>query len=70
MHQGDFLTGLGILERAGALGSGKDPETQAAISKAVERLAGRGEGNMGELFKVLAISNPAHQLPPFHLNDK
>jgi SAM-dependent MidA family methyltransferase len=70
MQQGDYVTGLGILERAGALGSGKDPETQAAISKAVERLAGRGEGNMGELFKVLAISNPVHKLPPFHLNDK
>jgi len=65
MYQGDFLVGLGIEDRATSLGRGKDEQTQADIVKAVERLAGAGEGRMGELFKVLAISSPAVNLPPF-----
>lgn len=65
MHQGDFLVGLGLLERAGALGANQDKTTQEQIRSAVERLAGYGEGNMGELFKVLAISGTPVQLAPF-----
>jgi SAM-dependent MidA family methyltransferase len=65
MTQGEFLLGLGLLERAGALGSGKSPDDQAAIRTAVERLAGNGSGQMGELFKVLAVSSPAVNLSPF-----
>ncbi len=63
--QGDFLLGLGILERAGALGRGKDTLTQEGITAAVERLAGTGEGRMGELFKVLVVSSPDVHLSPF-----
>lgn len=63
--QGDFLLGLGLLERAGTLGRGKDEATQREISIAVDRLAGSGEGRMGELFKVLAVSSPAVELMPF-----
>ena len=63
--QGDFLLGLGLLERAGALGRGKEEATQHEISIAVDRLAGSGEGRMGELFKVLAVSSPAVELMPF-----
>ncbi|MCB1383673.1 MAG: class I SAM-dependent methyltransferase [Notoacmeibacter sp.] len=51
--QGAFLLGLGLLERAGALGAGKDAATQEAIRSQAERLA--GAGGMGELFKVLAL---------------
>lgn len=51
--QGAFLLGLGLLERAGALGAGKEPVTQDAIRSQVERLAGPDQ--MGDLFKVLAI---------------
>ena len=65
MHQGDFLVGLGIEQRAAALGRGKDRTIQQEIVQAVERLAGAGEGRMGELFKVLALSNPAVALQPF-----
>ena len=65
MYQGDFLIGLGIEDRAASLGRGKDEKTQGEIVKAVERLAGAGEGRMGELFKVMAISSPAVALPPF-----
>ncbi len=64
-YQGDFLLGLGLIERASSLGSGKDTITQEGIRLDVERLAGNGEGKMGELFKVLAVSSPAVALPPF-----
>ncbi|MBX5166168.1 MULTISPECIES: class I SAM-dependent methyltransferase [unclassified Rhizobium] len=65
LHQGDFLSGLGILERAAALGHDREPQTQQVIQTAVERLAGAGEGRMGELFKVMAVSHPAVDLMPF-----
>jgi SAM-dependent MidA family methyltransferase len=65
MTQGDFLLRLGILERAGALGAGRDSLTQATISDAVNRLAGEGEGRMGALFKVLAVSGRPARIVPF-----
>jgi len=64
-HQGDFLIGLGLMERAAALGRDRDVATQESIRVAVERLAGAGEGRMGELFKVLAVSSPAIDILPF-----
>ena len=69
MTQGDFLLGLGLLERAGSLGAGKDPATQEAIRDAVERLAAPGKGNMGELFKVLAVAGRPTRIPPFMARD-
>ncbi|TCU17197.1 class I SAM-dependent methyltransferase [Rhizobium sullae] len=65
LHQGDFLIGLGILERAAALGRDREPRTQQIIQSAVDRLAGSGEGRMGELFKVMAVSYPVVDLMPF-----
>jgi SAM-dependent MidA family methyltransferase len=65
LHQGDFLVGLGILERAAALGRDREPHTQQIIQTAIDRLAGAGEGKMGELFKVMAVSHPAIDLMPF-----
>jgi len=65
LTQGDFLIGLGILERAGSLGSGKDRLTQATITDAVNRLASEGAGAMGQLFKVLCISGSPIALAPF-----
>ncbi|WFR94182.1 class I SAM-dependent methyltransferase [Rhizobium tumorigenes] len=64
-YQGDFLIGLGLADRAGALGRGQDGTVQRDIQLAVDRLAGAGEGKMGELFKVLAVSSPAIDLMPF-----
>ena len=52
-HQGDFLLKLGLLERAGVLGAGKDAATQDQIRSQVNLLAGPDQ--MGDLFKVLAI---------------
>ncbi|RWD19657.1 SAM-dependent methyltransferase, partial [Mesorhizobium sp.] len=51
--QGDFLLGMGLLERAGSLGAKADGKSRQAISDAVERLA--GPDAMGELFKVLKM---------------
>ncbi|KQV28482.1 TetR family transcriptional regulator [Rhizobium sp. Root1203] len=65
LHQGDFLVGLGILDRAAALGRDREPRTQQIIQAAVDRLAGEGEGKMGELFKAMAVSHPAIALMPF-----
>lgn len=63
LTQGEFLLRLGLLERAGALGAGKSTEEQEALRDAVERLAAPGE--MGDLFKVLAIAGPGLHLAPF-----
>jgi SAM-dependent MidA family methyltransferase len=65
MTQGQFLLKLGLAERAGALGRGKDASEQEQIRAAVERLAGNGPNQMGELFKVMAVSSPAVTLAPF-----
>ncbi|SEP79515.1 SAM-dependent methyltransferase, MidA family [Faunimonas pinastri] len=65
LTQGRFLLDLGLLQRAGQLGAGKDAAAQEAIRAAVERLAGPDQ--MGNLFKVLALTAPgiAAALPPF-----
>jgi SAM-dependent MidA family methyltransferase len=65
MTQSEFLLELGLLERAGALGRGKSLEQQAEIQMAVERLAGIGPNQMGELFKVMSVSSPDVQVAPF-----
>jgi SAM-dependent MidA family methyltransferase len=55
--QGDFLLGMGLLERAGALGAGGDETLRDKLRGEVERLAGpSATGGMGELFKVLEIA--------------
>lgn len=63
MTQGEFLLALGLLERAGALGSGKDEATQDTIRRQVERLAAPEQ--MGQLFKVMAIFPKGIHLPAF-----
>jgi SAM-dependent MidA family methyltransferase len=68
-HQGEFLVSLGLRERAAALGRDKSPAIQQDIMNAVARLAGEGEGCMGELFKVLAVSFPIAGLRPFSRPD-
>jgi SAM-dependent MidA family methyltransferase len=67
--QGFFLKQLGIVERADALKRRATPEQAADIALALERLAGSGDDptrNMGELFKVMAVTHPAApDLPGF-----
>ncbi|TCT40199.1 SAM-dependent MidA family methyltransferase [Martelella mediterranea] len=69
LHQGDFLSGLGLGPRASALGRGRDAETQRKIVESATRLAGDGPDDMGDLFKVLAISHTSIALTPFDKAD-
>ncbi|NIX76270.1 class I SAM-dependent methyltransferase [Microvirga sp. c23x22] len=55
--QGDFLDALGIAARAAALKQRATPAQAADIDSALSRLTARGPTEMGELFKVLAISH-------------
>ena len=61
--QGEFLLAMGLLERAGVLGANMDEAGRDELRAAVERLAGPDQ--MGELFKVLAVSGEPRRLPPF-----
>ncbi len=63
MTQGEFLLGMGLLERAGRLGQAADDAAREKISADVERLAGPDQ--MGELFKVLAVLPLGSAVPPF-----
>ncbi|MCF6123104.1 class I SAM-dependent methyltransferase [Mesorhizobium sp. M7A.F.Ca.CA.001.07.2.1] len=61
--QGDFLLGMGILERAGRLGADAGQAARERIAGDVERLA--GPQAMGELFKVLAVLPRGVAVRPF-----
>ena len=65
MSQGDFLYGLGLPQRATALAQKANEEQRVKIVEAVNRLAGNGDNQMGDLFKVLAVSSPSVDLAPF-----
>lgn len=60
--QRDFLLTLGLPQRAQALSLKADAAQRAAISAAFDRLIEPGETGMGDLFKVLALSQ--RNLPP------
>lgn len=62
MTQGDFLVRMGLLERAGALGSNCDAATRERLEGEVQRLA--GPDAMGTLFKVLMVAPKGIVLPP------
>lgn len=61
--QGAFLLGLGLVERARRLAEGKDDAAFRSIEVDVGRLAGVEQ--MGELFKVIAVTPPGMVPPPF-----
>ena len=56
--QRDFLRSLGIDARAARLRHGASPEQAGAVEAALHRLTGGEPGQMGELFKVVAFSDP------------
>ena len=60
--QGEFLTRLGIAERAAAL-SGANPGSAPDIRAALERLTARDQ--MGDLFKVFCAHSPGLNPPGF-----
>nr|WP_245396753.1 SAM-dependent methyltransferase [Jiella sonneratiae] len=65
VEQGTFLLSLGLLERAGVLGAPLDCNGRRDVERAVARLAGRGPGEMGALFKVVAVADRPLAVPPF-----
>jgi NADH dehydrogenase [ubiquinone] 1 alpha subcomplex assembly factor 7 len=66
--QGEWLTRLGIHERAAKLRRYAGGRQRAAIDAAVDRLAGGGRGSgetdMARLFKALAVTQPGVGVPP------
>lgn len=61
VSQGDFLRALGIEARAKVLARGKTPREAGEVLGAMKRLIGPRE--MGELFKVLAVTAPGLPIP-------
>jgi SAM-dependent MidA family methyltransferase len=68
--QGEFLTRLGIETRAVTLMAKASHEVSEDISNALKRLVGGGRGGMGEMFKVLGISDPQIAALPGLSDDK
>jgi SAM-dependent MidA family methyltransferase len=67
LTQGEFLLGMGLLERAGQLGAKADQAMRKRLRDEVDRLAGTDA--MGALFKVLAVMPRGTVLPPFSPSD-
>jgi len=59
--QGDFLSALGLAERARKLSTGKSSKEAQAIEAACRRLIEPAQ--MGSLFKALALTHPAMSAP-------
>ena len=57
--QRDFLLALGLVPRAEALKARAPHDKALEVDQALGRLTAAGATGMGELFKVLAIANPA-----------
>jgi SAM-dependent MidA family methyltransferase len=66
VEQAQFLRNLGIEKRAAALKAAAPREKAAEIDGAMKRLLGEGRTEMGKLFKVIGLANPAiGKLPGF-----
>jgi NADH dehydrogenase [ubiquinone] 1 alpha subcomplex assembly factor 7 len=59
VQQGEFLKRLGIETRAVTLMAKASHEVSEDISEALKRLVEGGRSGMGEMFKVIGISDPA-----------
>ena len=64
IDQGDFLKGIGLDQRAQALLARAAPAQSSDIEASRQRLAGKGEGEMGALFKAMVITHRALPIPP------
>jgi len=64
IDQGDFLRAIGIDARTQALSGRASPDRASEFEVARQRLVGKAEGEMGALFKVMAISNRSLPPPP------
>ncbi len=63
IDQGDFLRALGIDSRAQTL-SERAPDRGDEFEAARRRLVGKGEGEMGALFKAMVVANRSVPPPP------
>ncbi|WP_374306014.1 class I SAM-dependent methyltransferase [Methylocella sp.] len=64
LEQGEFLTRLGLVERAAALAAANEAQ-RALVEAALERLAGAGgRTDMGRLFKAIAVTRRGAPPPP------
>ncbi len=63
IDQGDFLRALGIDVRTRALAE-RAPERANEFEEARRRLVGKGEGEMGALFKAMVVTNRSVPPPP------
>ncbi|MGD1036636.1 MAG: SAM-dependent methyltransferase [Roseiarcus sp.] len=64
IDQGDFLRALGIDVRARALAERAPAERADEFEQARRRLVGKGEGEMGALFKAMVVANRSVPPPP------
>ena len=64
LTQEELLGRLGIAARAAKLKAKAPPDTAAQIDAALARLTGSGRGEMGTLFKAIAVAQPALGAPP------
>ena len=64
IDQGDFLRALGIDLRTRALAERAPPERADEFEPARRRLVGKGEGEMGALFKAMVVANRSVPPPP------
>lgn len=62
---GPFLLALGLAERAAQLAARGTEEERAAIQAAGQRLVGNNDGEMGDLFKALAVTARSGPVPGF-----
>ena len=64
IDQGDFLRAIGIDARTRALADRAPADRASEFEIARRRLVGKDEGEMGALFKVMAIANRSLPPPP------
>ncbi len=62
IDQGDFLRAIGIDLRTKALVDRADPDRAEELKHTRDRLVGKAKGEMGALFKTMAVAN--RRLPP------
>ncbi len=71
VDQGDFLRAIGIDLRTKALAERASPDRAEEFERARARLVGKGQGEMGALFKAMAVADRRLRPPPgFQPNTK
>ena len=64
VDQGDFLRAIGIDLRTKALAERASPDRAEEFERARARLVGKGQGEMGALFKAMAVADRRLRPPP------